>query len=215
MTEVQRKYKKSTIIREGADIKRADASTHYVDNEKFYAALVKRREQVRTAVEEGRPVPKASDYIGMCFIAIANGLSMKWYFQKYPFRDELIGNAIEDMVKGVDSFNVDLPSKNPFSYFTQTAYYSFINTIRLEKKKLAAKFKVTLDALAFQAIWCSDDPDYSQLIAEENLPDVSYMAEFVKEFEESEAKKKRKKDKKEDEESFDLSKLDETGEVPE
>lgn len=206
MTEVQFKHKKSTIISEGADIKRADPSSYYVDNAQFYEALVKRREQVETAKAAGTPVPKPSDYIGLCFMKIATGMSLKWNFRNYPFREELVGTAIEDMVKAVDSFDVT-KGKNPFSYFSQTTFFAFIGSIRVEKRKLATKFKATLDALAFQEIWCSDDPDYTQMIAEENLPDTAYMAEFVKEFEESEKKKRRVKGEVEPS-PFNLEELD-------
>lgn len=210
MSEPERKYKKSTIISEGAEIKRADVSTHYINNAKFYEALLERKEKVEFAKANGLPMPRVSEYVGKCILDIANHLSTKWYFQKYPYRDDLVMNAVEHMLKYVDSFDVE-KGKNPFSYFTQTAYYNFIATIRVEKKRLALRFKATLESLVRAGEWCADDPDYAMLIAEENLPDVSYMSDFVREFEESEKKKKRVKGAKV--EVFDLEDAIET-EVP-
>lgn len=94
------------------------------------------------------------------------------------------------MLKNIDAFDIKV-TKNPFSYFTQTAYYSFIDTIKSEKQELAGKFKATLDRIAMQD-HSEDDEDYNTLIAEENLPDVSYMSKFVKDFDISLENKRKK-----------------------
>lgn len=209
-TDTTKNYKKSTIIAEGADLKKSDPKSHYVDNEKFYAAMVARRLEVDKAKAEGLPLPRVSEFIGKCILNIAEKLSTKHYFCKYPFREDMVSEATIHMTKYVDSFDVYHPSKytdkegvvhektpSPFSYMTQTAYYSFINSIGKEKHELAQKFKIMLEAIATQQTSCADDPDYHTLIAEENLPDVGFMSDYVKEYEESLADKKKEKEKKE------------------
>lgn len=189
-------YKKSTIIRQGADIKKSDPNSHYVDNARFYEELVKRKAAVDAALAAGLPKPRVSEYVGKCLLEIANRLSSKYYFRDYPFREDMVCAGVEHMLRYIDSFDVSYTS-NPFSYMTQTAYYFFINYIRAEKKRLADKFKFTLDALATQEVSAIDDPDYALLIAEENLPDVGYMSEFVNSFDKSEEERKsRQKEQK-------------------
>lgn len=190
MEDVKPTYKKSTIISPGADIKKSSKSSHYVDNDKFYQALVERKELIAAAILNGQPPPKVTNYIGKCLMDIANNLSLKYYFREYVFRENMIGEAIIHMLKNIDAFDIKV-TKNPFSYFTQTAYYSFIDTIKSEKQELAGKFKATLDRIAMQD-HSEDDEDYNTLIAEENLPDVSYMSKFVKDFDISLENKRKK-----------------------
>lgn len=184
----QHSYKKSTLIGVGADLRKSNQSAHYVDNAKFYEALVERQEAVKAAKEAGLPLPRVSEFIGKCLYDIADNLSQKYQFRNYPFRQDMVGDAAVHMTKYIDSFDVNF-GKNPFSYFTMTAYYSFLETIRVEKKEMAVKFKLTLDKVATQEVSEHDD-DYHQLMAEENMPDTSIMADFVSKYEVSLAKKK-------------------------
>ena len=48
---------------------------HYVDNKKFHQAMIEWKEKCRDAEEAGDDIPQISDYIGACFLKIANGLS--------------------------------------------------------------------------------------------------------------------------------------------
>lgn len=200
-------YKKSTIIRPGADLKKTSREGHYVDNVAFYEALVKRRNDVDNAVANGLPNPRVTDFVGKCLMDIANNLSMKHYFRNYPFRENMIGEAIIHMLKNVDGFDINV-TKNPFSYFTQTAYYSFIDTIKFEKRLLATKFKATMFKIAVQDV-SEHDEDYNTLIAEENMPDVGYMSDFLRDYEISLEKKKKASKKKADEGKVDIADLGE------
>ena len=48
---------------------------HYVDNKKFHQAMIDWKELCKDAEEAGDEVPQITDYIGSCFLKIANGLS--------------------------------------------------------------------------------------------------------------------------------------------
>lgn len=176
-------YKKSTIIGVGADLPKTEKSAHYVDNAKLYEAMVERKRLVAEAIAAGKPIPKVSEFIGACIWKIADNLSQKYQFRHYPFREDMVGDAVLHMITKVDNFNTDY-GKNPFSYFTQTAYYQFLPTILAEKKGLAVKYKLTLERIATQEVSEHDD-DYHQLVAEENLPDTSIMSDYIKKYEAS------------------------------
>lgn len=116
------------------------AKHHYVNNQEFLAALIEHRERVLAAREAQTDPPPISNYIGDCFIKIANHLSYKSNFINYPFKDEMISDAIENCLAVVNNFDPS-KSKNPFAYFTQITFFAFVRRIQREKKQLATKFR--------------------------------------------------------------------------
>ena len=50
---------------------------HYINNADFCQALLEYQAAVAKAKEEGKPKPKIPNYIGECFMKIAEGLSHK------------------------------------------------------------------------------------------------------------------------------------------
>ena len=117
-------------------------SDHYVDNKKFLAEMVIWKRQIREAEEVEDDKPPVSTYIGECFMKIAERLSSKHNFANYPYREEMVGDAIENCLMYAHNFNPK-KSKNPFSYFTQIIYYAFLRRIEKEKKQNYIKFKLT------------------------------------------------------------------------
>ena len=115
--------------------------SHYVDNDKFYAEMLKRRELVLKAKEEGNPLPRISEYIGECIYKIATHLSYKYNFINYSFKDEMIADGIENCLQYIDSFDPERGT-NPFAYFTQIIFYAFIRRIQTEKKQSLIKGRI-------------------------------------------------------------------------
>jgi hypothetical protein len=132
---------------------------HYVDNKLFLAAIKRylpivkplRKEHIKLCkrlLKEGVPKkklpylkrPQNSDYeyIGECLVKIANHVAFKFNFINYTYREEMIGDAIENAILYLENFNPRL-SKNPFSYFTQVMAYAFIR--RIKKEKIQAYIK--------------------------------------------------------------------------
>lgn len=122
--------------------------SHYVDNEKFFSALKEWKRELREAEDAGDSAPPVSEYIGECFILIAERLSMRANFINYPFRDEMVGDAIENCLMYASNFD-PAKSDNPFSYFTQIIYYAFLRRIQKEKKQnfIKAKLLETADIM--------------------------------------------------------------------
>jgi len=113
---------------------------HYVDNKEFYQKISEYKKSVLAAQEEGRDKPPVTDYLGECFIKIANHLSMKSNFINYTFRDEMVLDGIENCLTYIDNFDPE-KSKNPFAYFTQITYYAFLRRIQKEKDMINKKIK--------------------------------------------------------------------------
>ena len=148
-------------------------NTHYVDNKKFLEELKKWKDKCQEAEEAGDERPQITNYIGECFLKIANGLSYKPNFINYTYKDEMVSDGIENCLQYASNFNPE-KSKNPFAYFTQIIYYAFLRRIQKEKKQTHVKNKI-VEKTDHQS-WTTmtyDDRSYHipYTFAMDNLPD--------------------------------------------
>ena len=111
---------------------------HYVNNKEFLAAMTEYKKLCIEAEESGDDKPLVTNYIGECFLKIANHLSFRPNFINYTFRDDMISDGIENCLQYLDNFNPE-KSTNPFAYFTQIIYYAFVRRIQKEKKQTIIK----------------------------------------------------------------------------
>jgi hypothetical protein len=123
------------------DIEEETQSGHYIDNKVFYAEMVKWKEVVVAERAADRKTPPVTDYIGKCFLDIATHLSYRPNFINYPYREEMIGDGIENCLMYASNFDPS-KSKNPFSYFTQIIYFAFLRRIAKEKKQMYIRYKM-------------------------------------------------------------------------
>ncbi len=114
---------------------------HYVNNPDLYAAMTTYIARCKQNEQEGKPRPRVPDYIGRCIIKISEGLANKPQFKSYTYRDEMISDGIETCIRYLHNFD---PTKynNPFAYFTQIVYYSFLQRIEREKKQTYIKHRM-------------------------------------------------------------------------
>ena len=123
------------------DIEEETQSGHYIDNKVFYAEMVKWKTFVDAERAAERKTPPVTDYIGKCFLDIATHLSYRPNFINYPYREEMIGDGIENCLMYASNFD-PTKSKNPFSYFTQIIYFAFLRKIAKEKKQMYIRYKM-------------------------------------------------------------------------
>ena len=114
---------------------------HYVDNNLFFAEMEKWKSESAESDEVDDLPPKVTEYMGECFYKIATHLSYRPNFINYTYREEMIGDGIENCIRYAKNFNPE-KSKNPFAYFTQIIYYAFIRRITKEKKQTSIKQKI-------------------------------------------------------------------------
>ena len=126
-------------------ITKAKQKPHYVDNKKFLEAMIEYRNKCIRAEEKNRKKPDVTNYIGECFLKIANHLSYRPNFINYTYRDDMISDGIENCLQYMSNFNPE-KSNNPFAYFTQIIYYAFIRRIQKEKKQMQVKSKLIQNA---------------------------------------------------------------------
>lgn len=112
--------------------KRGKKSEYYVNPGEF-------EEQIAKCYAEDH----LSDEVCISISKIANKLSYSRNFINYSYREEMVGDAIEKMVKTIQNrvYKYD-PTKtgkngkkgNAFMYFTKVAYHAMVNRIKIEKK---------------------------------------------------------------------------------
>ena len=165
-------------------------SNHYINNADFLKALIEYKDKCDFASKNDKPEPPIPNYIGECFLKIADHLSRKPNFVSYSFRDEMIADGIENCLMYFRNFNPE-KSKNPFAYFTQIIYYAFLRRIQKEKKQLYVKYKATEQFGIFDEFEMFEDDNgvSRQFELYDNI------SEFIHTFEESKEKKKKKDNK--------------------
>jgi hypothetical protein len=161
---------------------------HYINNEDFLKALIDYKNLCEIADQEKKSSPSIPNYIGECFMKIAEGLSHKPNFINYTYRDEMISDGIENCLMYFNNFD-PTKSKNPFAYFTQIVYYAFLRRIQKEKKYMYIKYKST------EQNGILDEYDMMDL---ENGTSKQFelydnISEFIENYEEVQQKKKETK----------------------
>lgn len=167
-------------------------AVHYVDNKEFFEAICAYVDKCNIAEIEGLEKPPVPDYIGECIWKIASKLSNHWKFSKYPFREDMVADAVENCLRYVTNFDKE-KSQNPFAYYTQICWFAFFRKIEEEKTYLYSKFTVARNTLLHE-LPEEDMVAMSQKYGNDYSDEV--MSEFMEKFEESKQKKKDKQKKR-------------------
>ena len=157
---------------------------HYVDNDKFYEAMV----DYISGIEEDKAKPRASEYIGHCILQICKRLAFRPNFIAYPYRAEMISDAIENCVRYIDRFDY-IKYKSPFAYFSQIAFYAMVRRIQSEHKQMQIKAKFVQTTGMYDDMVGKPEDDDTEYF---NLDDNSTL-KFLYDFEIKEPEKKKRK----------------------
>lgn len=166
---------------------------HYVNNQELLKAIIEHRKAIKLAKKNKEEAPELSEYIGTCFLKIAEHLSRKPNFMSYTFREDMISDAVENCIQYVNNFD-PAESKNPFAYFTQIIYFAFLRRISKEKKQLYVKYKATEQLGILQNTEMHDLESLGPG-AGKNFQVYENISDFIQTFEQGRKQKKRKKTK--------------------
>lgn len=173
-------------------------SNHYVSNPDFLEAIKVYKKECAEAEAVGLPRPKIPEYIGDCILKIATKFSYSASYKKnfinYPFREDMVMDAVETCVRYFHNFNPEKYS-NPHSYFTQICYYSFLNRIQKEKKYLYTRFKAIQNQRELGIMADSQEHEELAEFGVSIQDNNEYMNDYIKAYEENTNKKKDKKKK--------------------
>mgnify|MGYP003149862626 CR=1 FL=1 len=167
-------------------------SEHYVDNKQFLQAMIEYKKSCVLAESKNELKPPVSNYIGECFLKIANHLSYRPNFINYTYKEDMISDGIENCLQYVSNFNPD-KSNNPFAYFTQIIYYAFIRRIQKEKKQQTIKRKLILKSgFDVETATNIDDKAYQDAYIEYLAKNMLVTEDDVDKPKEKKVKKKKK-----------------------
>jgi hypothetical protein len=165
---------------------------YYIDNKRFFEEMKKYKDLCNEAEESGDEYPRIPNYIGECFYKIATKLSNKPNFMNYSYKEEMIGDAIENCIQYIRSFKPE-KSTNPFSYFTQVVWHAFIHRIQKEKKQQYIKYKAMDNMIINNQHFIHGADEAFHAIT----PEVHENTQrFISTFEDNIEKNKKKKEKK-------------------
>jgi DNA-directed RNA polymerase specialized sigma24 family protein len=120
----------------------------YIDNTKFYNLIVEKRQLVSYIAEnevnsvQTMRLNRVNNEIGLKLIKIANGMAKRPNFTNYPADQmtDMLSDAIFNMAKAIDGY--DISRTNPFAYFSQITWNSFIAAIQGMKKRIKTTINV-------------------------------------------------------------------------
>ena len=174
---------------------------HYVNNKEFSQAVVDYVTSVTEARENEKDEPKITNYIGTCFLKIAEGLSHKPNFFSYTYREEMVMDAVENSIKAIMNYDIKKATRtglpNAFAYFTQISYYAFLRRIAKEKKQQEIKERYIdfAGADAFADFEGNCDSEFIVDHIRQKSQRIRERDNVVKEFGKKEKRKQRAKKK--------------------
>jgi DNA-directed RNA polymerase specialized sigma24 family protein len=101
--------------------------------------------------------PRLNKYLGECFYLLCERLSYRPNFINYSFREEMVGDAIENCLSAVDNFDPNEQKQNPFGYFSLIAWRAFVRRIQKEKKQTYIKHKAFQNSGLYDQLAHGDD----------------------------------------------------------
>jgi hypothetical protein len=119
---------------------KAASDADYVSNQDLLDALIGYKQKKEDAENIGRKKPKIPDFIGECILKIASRLSYRPNFANYPYREEMVSDAVLNCVTYIDNFD-PAKSSSPFGYLTQICWFSFVRIINKEKREKYTQYK--------------------------------------------------------------------------
>ncbi len=125
---------------------RGRKNKHYVDSKKF--ALL---------IEEYYKTDILTDELAENVYKIASRLIYAPNFINYTYREDMVGDAIEKMLRALRNQKFKSEKGNAFSYFTKIAFNAFRNRIKKEKR-------------IHEAILQYQEETYNQLVSEGYIP---------------------------------------------
>jgi DNA-directed RNA polymerase specialized sigma subunit len=108
---------------------------HYVLKEELLRLIKRDKENNNTLSPE----------LAKCLWMIAEKYSYSPSFGGYSFREDMVAYAVVNLVKNWHKFDPDI-SDQPFAYYTQAAYRSFLQYLAIEKDQRDIRDKLLIEA---------------------------------------------------------------------
>lgn len=136
----------SSVDLEHVEIKEVAPTSYYVDKVKLNAALRDWKIGKQLAEANNTELPSLPDYAARSIIEIATNISRKWNFRGYSFREEMVGDAILNVLKYIGNYDPDASTRsgtpNPFWYISRMCINTFKFRIGSEERQQYYKMAI-------------------------------------------------------------------------
>ena len=160
----------------------------YCDKQELLKELILYRKAFYDAQNADEPRPQINNRLAKMIMDICHHYSFSPNFINYPYREEMVGDAIENVIKYVHNFDrekaVNPDKPQPFAYITRIAWGAFVRRIKREKKEMKKKAK-----------YIQESGFYETLMDEIPENDKSYIEYLRKYYNEDVTEDLNKKDK--------------------
>lgn len=95
--------------------------------------------EIRRSKDLGKVTPE----LAIMFKKIAERYAMSKSFNSIPYKEDMISEAVANLIQ--NGLKFDLSKSNPFSYYTQCCYHSFLIVIKEEKEEKKFKEKLMIN----------------------------------------------------------------------
>jgi len=114
----------------------------YVDNKHFLKLILAHKKAIKSAEKKGLPKPRIPEEIGKIFLMMAEKICGRYNFCNYSHEwlQEMQSDGLLHCIKYICNFDPK-KSKNPFGFFSQILYFTYVNRIKSEKKQSAIRFQ--------------------------------------------------------------------------
>lgn len=119
---------------------------NYVDKFELHKELTKYKLEYDHCKKNGKPLPVPNDYIGKCIISIATRTAYSRSFCRYPYRNDLISDAIENCVRYLHTFRIEPVEgthvnkgkmvQNAFGWLSMIVFRAYVRRIKMENRQL-------------------------------------------------------------------------------
>lgn len=111
-------------------------STGYFDNEIMLNLFKEKYELMKNSEVNQKMIDRIDNKIGRLYMKVAEGVMKRPNFINYPLeqKSEMISNALFCMSRAGKRY--DLKYTNPFGYFSQITFHSFIQSIKDMKDRI-------------------------------------------------------------------------------
>lgn len=153
---------------------------NYINNKDLFEELKKYRTAYMESLDRGEERPQIPDTIASAIIRISTKLMNSYRFVNYPYKEEMIGDAILKCCLKVHLFNPER-SENPFAYFTQIAWNEAISRIKNEQDETSVKAKMIRETLTTEFVEHAVSEDDSSNSFVEFLKDNTVYVDYIEE----------------------------------
>lgn len=116
----------------------------------------------KKAIAEGTTLPRIPNIVALKVQMIITNMSMRYNYRDYPFREDMVSDAVVNILRYLHTFDVGHIGKkgkiNFFSWVTMCADRSFAKKLTTEEEHSYIKLRSFEDAGGFAAL--NDDPDF-------------------------------------------------------